>query len=64
VSGSGEARSGQPGDLAQIITEIREANVLSLSAIASELTARGIPTARGASNWTAMQVKRAFDRLV
>ena len=35
----------------------------SLSGIAAALTERGIPTARGGSSWTAVQVGRVLARL-
>jgi DNA invertase Pin-like site-specific DNA recombinase len=50
-------------DLEPIIRELREAGITSLAGIADALTERGIPTARGANNWTAVQVARAVSRL-
>lgn len=47
-------------DLSPIIDEIRISGVTSLQGIARALTARHIPTARGAKSWTAVQVKRAL----
>jgi DNA invertase Pin-like site-specific DNA recombinase len=52
---------GRGRDFAPLIAEMRTAGVTSLRAIAREWTARGIPTARGGSKWTAIQVKRAID---
>jgi DNA invertase Pin-like site-specific DNA recombinase len=52
---------GRGRDLAPLIAEMRAAGVTSLRAMALELTARGIPTARGGATWTAVQVKRAID---
>jgi DNA invertase Pin-like site-specific DNA recombinase len=45
-------------DLAPTLDDIRAGGVTTLHGIASELTARGIPTARGASTWAPVQVSR------
>ena len=50
-------------DLAPIISELRMSGVTSLSSIAAALTRRGIPTARGGSSWTAVQVRRVLARM-
>ncbi len=50
-------------DLAPVISELRKSGVTSLSGIAAALTERGIPTARGGSSWTAVQVGRVLARL-
>ena len=50
-------------DLAPIISELRKSGVTSLSGIAAALTGRGIPTARGGSSWTAVQVRRVLARM-
>jgi len=55
-----EARSD---DLAPIINELRAAGITSLTALARALTERGVPTARGESQWSAVQVARVLDRL-
>lgn len=47
-------------DVAPIIAEIKEAGHTSLGAIARELSARGIPTSRGSSNWAPAQVARVL----
>ena len=47
-------------DLMPLLQELQAAGVTSLNALARELTARRIPTARGASGWTAVQVRRVF----
>ncbi len=49
---------------ADVLPVIREcqAGGRSLRAIAGELTARGIPTARGVGTWTAIQVRRVLLR--
>ena len=46
-------------DLAPVIADIRAAGATTLRAIASELTARGIPTPRGNASWSPAQVLRA-----
>jgi hypothetical protein len=50
-------------DLKLTIEEIKAAGITSLGKMAAELTARRVPTARGGSEWTAMQVKRVIDLL-
>ena len=50
-------------DLAPIISELRTSGVTSLSGIAAVLTERGIPTARGGSSWTAVQVRRVLAQI-
>lgn len=58
-----QRRADQRADeLAPLVTEMREKG-LSLNAMASELTRRRIPTARGGQVWKATQVKRVIDRL-
>ena len=57
---TGEARAA---DLEPIITELRAEGVASLNAMARALTEKGVPTARGGSSWTPMQVKRVIDRI-
>ena len=52
--------SSRAADLGPIIAELRDAGVTTLAALAEALTARGIPTARGASTWSAMQVSRVL----
>jgi DNA invertase Pin-like site-specific DNA recombinase len=50
------------GDLAPIIADIQSTGASSLRQIAAGLNARGIPTARGSQQWSAVQVKRVLDR--
>jgi hypothetical protein len=45
-------------DIVPIIDEIEQAGMTSLSGIAKELTARGVPMARGGAAWSASQVQR------
>jgi DNA invertase Pin-like site-specific DNA recombinase len=50
-------------DLAPVINELKSAGVTSLAAFARALTERGIPTARGGSEWSAVQVSRVLVAL-
>lgn len=50
-------------DLAPIISELRAAGLTSLSELAKALTERRIPTARGKTEWTAVQVARVLERV-
>jgi DNA invertase Pin-like site-specific DNA recombinase len=45
-------------DLAPILAAIRAEGITSMRGIAAALIQRGVPTARGNSKWTAMQVAR------
>jgi hypothetical protein len=56
------AADARATDLAPIIAELRAADAESLRAIAAGLDARGIPTARGTGQWSAVQVARAMER--
>ena len=57
------ARSdARAADLAHILAMLRAQGVTSLGALAKELTARCIPTARGQATWTPMQVSRVLAR--
>jgi DNA invertase Pin-like site-specific DNA recombinase len=47
-------------DLAPVISELRSAGVTSLASLARALTERSIPTARGGSVWSSVQVKRVL----
>jgi hypothetical protein len=49
-------------DLAPIIAELRAQGAQSLRDIAAALTDRGIPTARGGTEWTAAAVARVLQR--
>jgi len=49
-------------DLAPVIAELRGCGVVTLNGIAQALTQRGIPTPRGHSAWSAVQVSRAIAR--
>ncbi|SOR30298.1 Resolvase domain protein [Methylorubrum extorquens] len=53
----------QAARLEPTIREIKATGITSASGIARALTERGIPTARGASDWTAVQVQRVLARL-
>ncbi len=50
-------------DIAPIVAELRAAGATSLRAIADGLNAKGIPTARGDGQWSAVQVARVLERL-
>jgi DNA invertase Pin-like site-specific DNA recombinase len=50
-------------DLKPIIEEIRAAKIVTCGGIARELSARGVPTARGGSNWSPMQASRLLALL-
>jgi DNA invertase Pin-like site-specific DNA recombinase len=49
-------------DLLPLIEDLKASGVTSLNAIARELTARGIPTARGLMSWTPAGVSRVLVR--
>jgi len=54
-----KARAAARGtDLAPVIAALRSDGVTSATGLARALTERGIPTARGGSTWTAVQVQR------
>ena len=55
--------NAKASDLAPVIKEIREAGVTSLGGIARALNERGIPTARGKGEWSAVQVQRVLERV-
>lgn len=50
-------------DIAPVINELQSAGITSLSGLARALTERGVPTARGGAEWSAVQVARVLDRL-
>lgn len=50
-------------DLEPVISDLRSRGITSLRSIATALTDRGIPTARGHADWTAVQVSRVIARL-
>ena len=59
-----QARAAQrAADIAPTIRALQEAGATSLKAIADGLNARRIPTARGAGEWSPMQVARVVARL-
>ncbi|MEJ0012420.1 MAG: recombinase family protein [Bauldia sp.] len=51
--------AARANDLRPTLEELKKSGVTSLSGIARELTARGIPTPRGGA-WSASQVSRAL----
>ena len=56
------AADARAADLTPIIAELQASGSESLRAIAAGLNARGIPTARGAGQWSAVQVARVMER--
>ena len=48
---------------APTIRDLQAAGAKTLRAIAAGLNAKGIPTARGDGEWTAVQVSRVLERL-
>jgi DNA invertase Pin-like site-specific DNA recombinase len=74
ANGSDEARAAavrakqaraetRAADLAPTIKELQRAGATSLRAIAAKLNEQNIPTARGAGEWSAVQVMRVLERL-
>jgi DNA invertase Pin-like site-specific DNA recombinase len=56
------AAAARAADVAPVIAELQAGGAESLRAIAAGLNARGIPTARGAGQWSAVQVARVMER--
>jgi DNA invertase Pin-like site-specific DNA recombinase len=56
------AAKQRASDVAPVIAELQAGGAESLRAIAAGLNARGIPTARGAGKWSAVQVARVLER--
>ncbi|WAP69305.1 recombinase family protein [Jiella pelagia] len=48
-------------DLMPVIEDLRKEGITSLNGLAKALTARGIPTAKGGAEWSAMQVSRVLE---
>jgi DNA invertase Pin-like site-specific DNA recombinase len=74
VKGSASARAkavavvqqradARAADIAPTIKALQAGGATSLRAIAAGLNAQGIPTARGAGEWTAVQVSRVLERI-
>jgi hypothetical protein len=55
--------AGAPADLAPIIVELGAAGKTTLQTIAAGLNERGILTAKGEGEWSAVQVRRILARL-
>jgi DNA invertase Pin-like site-specific DNA recombinase len=53
---------GRAADLMPVLADIRASGMTSLGAIARELNARGVPTARG-GQWSSMQVSRVLEKM-
>jgi hypothetical protein len=54
--------AAKAAELAPLIAELQAAGITSLTAIAAELTGRGIPTASGTGEWRATTVARVLAR--
>ncbi len=50
-------------DLGPTIAALQAEGTTTLASLAAALTERGIPTARGSSMWSAMQVSRVLARM-
>ena len=57
-----QAADARAADVAPVIAELQASGAESLRAIAAGLNARGIPTARGHGQWSAVQVARVIGR--
>lgn len=55
--------NSRAADLAPVIAQLRVEGVTSLNGIARALSEKGIPTARGKSEWTPVQVARVLERV-
>lgn len=55
--------NARAADVGPIIRELQAAGAASLRAIADDLNAKGIPTARGDGKWSAVQVARVLERI-
>lgn len=62
VAARQERAAARSADLAPIIAELRASGVTSLNGLAKALSERGIPTARGKTDWTSVQVARVLER--
>lgn len=58
-----ERSEARAADLAPTIAGLHASGVTSLAGLAKALTERGIPTARGGSSWSPVQVSRVLARL-
>ena len=54
------AATSRGRDLGPVLADLQASGVTSLGALARALTSRGIPTARGSTTWTPMQVSRVL----
>ena len=53
---------GRAGDLLPIIADLRAEGIVTLAGLAAALTEHDIPTARGSSKWSPIQVSRVLAR--
>jgi DNA invertase Pin-like site-specific DNA recombinase len=58
-----ERADARAADIGPTIRELQAAGATSLRAIAAALNEKGIPTARGNGEWSAVQVMRVLERL-
>ena len=63
IQARSETAEARARDLAPIIVELRAQGAQSLREIATALMDRGIPAARGGSDWTAAAVARVLQRI-
>lgn len=63
VMAAQDRAAAHAGRIAPVVEELRTAGVTTASGLARALSERGIPTARGGSRWTAVQVQRVLSRL-
>jgi DNA invertase Pin-like site-specific DNA recombinase len=64
ASAAVKARTGaRAADLAPVIEELRSAGKTTLAELARALSERGIPTARGGTHWSPVQVSRMLRQL-
>lgn len=68
ISEAGRAKqaaraAARVSDLAPTIAGLQAAGITSATGLARALTARGVPTARGGSAWSTVQVQRVLARL-
>ena len=57
------ASGAHAADLASVIAELQATGVANLGGLAGGFNERGIPTARGDTKWTSVQVSRVLARL-
>jgi DNA invertase Pin-like site-specific DNA recombinase len=63
VAATQQRANARAADIGPTIKALQAAGATSLRAIADGLNAQGIPTARGAGQWSAVQVARVLERI-